>query len=370
MAKEREWRTIMSTPSLKIAREVGAALVRWWYEARRGTFLHRDGGKMAEKRLFDYAVGEQIHLHVLLKGVERRVSKNGKQYLILTFADKSGEVIAMYWDPSSEDLTQLVPGAVVLLTGSLINYQDNRQVRITRLEPVTTGAYADPGLYMPTAPEAPKEMANEFKEYIEDITDPDWQKIIYALLHKYQKDFFTYPAAKKNHHAFVAGLAYHTLSILRLAKAVTQQYQHVNASLLYAGAILHDLGKTLELSGPVGTEYTLAGNLLGHIVLVDEEIIKVCDETGIDTKKENIVLLRHMILAHHGLLEYGSPVRPHLLEADVLHQLDELDASIQMVRSALEKTEPGEFSGRIFAKDNLKFYRPQNWPDQSEQQDE
>ncbi|EPC85478.1 3'-5' exoribonuclease yhaM, partial [Lacticaseibacillus paracasei subsp. paracasei CNCM I-4649] len=134
-----------------------------------------------------------------------------------------------------------------------------------------------------------------------------------------------------NHHAFAGGLAFHTLSILRLAKSVVQQYSSLNKSLLYAGAILHDLGKTIELSGPISTDYTVEGNLIGHIVLIDEQIVLAAQQLKIDINAEDMLLLRHVVLAHHGLLEYGSPVRPELLEAQVLHDLDELDASINMM---------------------------------------
>ncbi len=178
------------------------------------------------------------------------------------------------------------------------------------------------------------------------------------LLKEYHDEFFKFPAAKSNHHAYAGGLAFHTLSILRLAKAVTEQYEEVDKALLYAGTILHDLGKVLELSGPVATTYTLAGNLIGHIVLVDEEIVKACAALKIELEGEDAILLRHMILAHHGLLEYGSPVQPHLLEADILHQLDNLDASIQMLKKSLAHTEPGNFSERIFGMEGRNFYQP------------
>ena len=115
---------------------------------------------------------------------------------------------------------------------------------------------------------------------------------------------------------------------------------------------LHDLGKVLELSGPVATTYTLAGNLIGHIVLVDEEIVKACAALKIELEGEDAILLRHMILAHHGLLEYGSPVQPHLLEADILHQLDNLDASIQMLK---EKFSP--YRARKFFRADLLGWR-------------
>ena len=201
-------------------------------------------------------------------------------------------------------------------------------------------------------------MEKDFNAFFLEIKNPTWSKIVHYLVKKYHDRFFTFPAAKKNHHAFAGGLAYHTLSILRLAKAVTEEYDFVDRSLLYAGAMLHDLGKVIELSGPIATRYTLEGNLVGHIVLIDEQIVEACQNLGIDQQSQDVILLRHMILAHHGLMEYGSPVQPHLMEAEILHHLDDLDASIQMMKGALDHTEKGEFSERIFGLDGRNFYKP------------
>ena len=199
-----------------------------------------------------------------------------------------------------------------------------------------------------------EEINNTFFE----ITNPKWNRIVRYLLNKYHDSFFSFPAAKKNHHAFSGGLAFHTVSMLRLAKAIAKEYDVLNESLLYAGVLLHDLGKVKELSGPIATKYTLEGNMIGHIVIVDEEIVKACEILQIDYNSEEVILLRHMILSHHGLLEYGSPVRPHIMEAEVLHQIDQLDASIQMMKSSLSHTEFGEFSERIFGLDGRNFYKP------------
>src|SRR5699024_4696094 len=100
------------------------------------------------------------------------------------------------------------------------------------------------------------------------------------------------------------------------------------------GIIIHDIGKTIELSGAISTEYTLKGKLIGHIVIVDEMIDRACAEIGIDREHEAIILLKHVVLAHHGKLEFGSPVRPQLLEAEIIHQIDNMDATINMISTA------------------------------------
>lgn len=148
--------------------------------------------------------------------------------------------------------------------------------------------------------------------------------------------------------------------MLRLGKAIAKAYPELNASLLYAGIIIHDLGKVLELTGPMATEYTVTGNLIGHLVLVDEEITKACIALKFDDQEEDIVVLRHMVLSHHGLLEYGSPVRPRIMEAEILHQIDNMDASMQMMLTSIRQTTPGEYTDRIFGMDNRSFYVPKN----------
>lgn len=123
---------------------------------------------------------------------------------------------------------------------------------------------------------------------------------------------------------------------------------------------MHDLGKVIELSGPMSTEYTLAGNLIGHLVLIDEEITKACLALKISEADEDVLVLRHMVLAHHGLLEYGSPVRPRIMEAEILHQIDNIDASMQMMLTSIRQTEPGKYTDRIFGMDNRSFYVPKD----------
>ncbi|MFC6260773.1 3'-5' exoribonuclease YhaM family protein [Levilactobacillus fujinensis] len=312
----------------------------------------------ATKQLMDYDVDEAVDVFALLKSADVRTAKNGKQYIALVFEDQSGEISGKYWDASAEDVKNYVAGRVIHLQGKRENYQTHPQIKIFHLRLTGPGEPADPDQFIERAPMSRTEMEEYINQTIFEITQPTWNRLVRKLLAEFQDQFFTFPAAKSNHHAFQGGLAFHTISILKLAHSVVAQYSDLNAPLLYAGAILHDLGKTIELSGPKSTTYTLAGNLIGHIVLIDGELVRACDPLKLDPQAEDVLLLRHMILSHHGLLEYGSPVRPALREADVLHQLDELDASIMMLDTVVGHTEPGEFSERVFAMDGRRFYRP------------
>ncbi|AOT56742.1 3'-5' exoribonuclease YhaM family protein [Weissella soli] len=316
---------------------------------------------MAEQRLLkEYKVDERIDAFLLLKDIDARVTNQGKPYLSITVADRSMEIKGNKWDATDEEIKQLKAGMVVAITAVRQVYQDKPQLKVLSIRPTQLGEPNDPTDYMVAAPMRAKDMEEEVNALLFQIINPTWVRIVRALLQKYHEEFYRFPAAKSNHHAFTGGLAYHSLSIARLANSVANQYPDLNRSLLLAGALLHDLGKVLELTGPIATKYTTAGNLLGHIVLIDEQIVLMAQELKMDLFSEDMVVLRHVVLAHHGLLEYGSPVRPAILEANILHQLDELDASMQSFSNALADTEPGTFSNRQFALDNRSVYHPKS----------
>ncbi|GEL13914.1 3'-5' exoribonuclease YhaM [Lapidilactobacillus concavus] len=304
--------------------------------------------------------GAPFQIVVMIKQAEVRVAKNGKRFISLIFQDRSGEISGMYWDAKDEDIQHFASGAIVHLEGQRDLYNGQPQVKITKLFLADSNEGFQTSQFVAQAPMSSAQMQDEIQKAMFDIQNAKWNRIVRFLLQKYQNAFYEHPAAKSNHHDFTGGLAFHTLSMMRLAKAISQQYSQINYSLLLAGTILHDLGKTIELSGAVGTEYTVPGNLIGHIVLIDEQIVLACQALKISEADEDVLLLRHMVLAHHGLLEYGSPERPKLLEAEVLHYIDEIDASINMISKALNKTEPGSFSERVFGLDNRQFYRPKD----------
>lgn len=312
------------------------------------------------KKIRELAVDEDFQAFVLIKNADVRMAKNGKKFIAFTFQDTSGTIDGKFWGASEEEIQRFEAGKVVFLAGKREVYQGNPQVKIMQLRNVRPEEPGDPSLYMERAPLRKEEMEEEISQTLFEILNPHWNRIVRHLMTKYKQEFFEFPAAKRNHHAFAGGLAYHTITMLRLGKAIVKEYPELNASLLYAGIILHDLGKVIELSGAMGTEYTLVGNLVGHLVLVDEEITKACVALKIDEAAEDVVVLRHMVLAHHGLLEYGSPVRPRIMEAEILHQIDNLDASMQMMLTSIRQKQPGEYTDRIFGMDNRSFYIPKD----------
>ena len=296
----------------------------------------------------------------LIKSAEVRQTRAGKNYLAFTFQDDSGEIEGKLWDAQPHNVREFTAGKVVHMQGRREVYNNTPQVNQIILRLPQYGEPNDPADFKEKPPVDPKDLKAYLSDMMFKIENPIWQRVVRSLYGKYDKEFYSYPAAKTNHHAFETGLAYHTATMVRLADTIGDIYPQLNRSLLFAGIMLHDLAKVIELTGPEDTAYTIRGNLIGHIALIDEEISKTLIELKIDDSKEDVILLRHLVLSHHGQLEYGSPVRPQIMEAEILHMIDNLDASMMMMTSALDKVGPGELTQRLFAMDNRAFYKPKN----------
>lgn len=308
------------------------------------------------KGIVYYDVGEQIDLFLLIKNAVKGVASNGKPFLTLIFQDQSGEIEAKLWDVSDEDEKNFLPEKIVKVTGEILNYRGRNQLRIRQIRPASASDSVKLSDFLETAPLSTDEMISKITQYIFEMQNPNLQRITRHLLKKHQTAFLEYPAATKNHHEFVSGLAYHVVSMLDLAKAIAELYPSLDKDLLYAGIILHDLGKVVELSGPISTVYTVEGNLLGHITIMVNEIGKAADELSING--EEVLILQHLVLSHHGKAEWGSPKPPLIKEAEILHYIDNLDAKMNMLDRALGRVKPGEFTERVFALENRSFYKP------------
>ncbi|WP_010307021.1 3'-5' exoribonuclease YhaM [Kurthia senegalensis] len=300
--------------------------------------------------------GDPVDQYLLIKQSTKGVTTMGKPFLTLILQDKSGSIEAKLWD-AGEEQVKLYPAAqVVHIIGEIQDYRGKLQLRIKQIrqsQPEENIGVND----LIQSSETPKEeLFEELRQYFFEIKNPNISRITHHLLKKFQEPLLTYPAATKNHHEYASGLLEHETSMLRLAKSICDLYPTLNRDLLYAGVILHDIGKVIELSGPVSTVYTAKGNLLGHINIMVSEVEKAATELEIDG--EEVMLLEHMVLSHHGKEEYGSPKKPMLQEAEMLFYIDNIDAKMNMLKRALGKTEPGEFTERLFALDNRSFYKP------------
>ena len=201
-------------------------------------------------------------------------------------------------------------------------------------------------------------MKSQIEETVESFTSEDLKKLTRGMLNLAGDRLQWFPAAQRMHHAERSGLLHHTTDMLRLAKALLDIYPWLNRDLLMAGVIIHDLGKIEEMkSDQTGnvTDYTRDGQLLGHLVRGITNLNRVADKLGI--RGECVALLEHMLLSHHGESEYGSPKAPMFPEAEALHWIDILDARMNTVKTATDKTPPGAFSEKIFSLDR-RIYHP------------
>ncbi|GAA6824313.1 3'-5' exoribonuclease YhaM [Staphylococcus sp. 18_1_E_LY] len=300
--------------------------------------------------------GDSVDHFFLIHKATQGVTAQGKDYMTLYLQDKSGDIEAKLWTVSKEDMNLLQPEKIVHVTGDVINYRGRKQMKINKFKLATEEDNVKTQDFVDGAPLTPDEIQEEISHYMLDIENASLQRITRHLIRKYQESFFTFPAASSHHHNFASGLSYHVLTMLKVAKSICDIYPTLNRSLLYSSIILHDLGKVKELSGPVATTYTVEGNLLGHISIASEEVAEAARELKIEG--EEVMLLRHMILAHHGKMEYGSPKLPHLKEAEILFFIDNIDAKMNMFDKAFKKTEKGQFTERIFGLEGRQFYKP------------
>ncbi|MEH7110325.1 3'-5' exoribonuclease YhaM [Bacillus sp. JJ1764] len=308
------------------------------------------------KGIGHFDVGEQIELYLLIKSSTKGIASNGKPFLTLILQDQSGEIEAKLWDANDEDEKTYAAQNIVKILGDVQSYRGKNQLKIRQIRKAGPSDNVKLEDFLETAPLSQDEMVSKLTQYIFEMKNPNIQRITRHLIKKHQTAFLEYPAATKNHHEFVSGLAYHVVSMLDLAKAIASLYPSLDKDLLYAGVILHDMGKVMELSGPISTVYTLEGNLLGHITIMINEIGKAAEELGITG--EEVLILQHLVLSHHGKAEWGSPKPPMIKEAEILHYIDNLDAKMNMLDRALERVKPGDFTDRIFALDNRSFYKP------------
>lgn len=300
--------------------------------------------------------GDSVETFYLIKRAQQGVTTQGKPYMTLYLQDRSGEIEAKLWTASKEDMSVLVPETLIKVKGDVIDYRNKKQMKIAMYRLATENDGLSPRDFVEKAPLDEETLFNSIMDYTLKIENGSLQRIVRQLIGKYKKEFLTYPAAMTNHHDFVSGLAYHVHYMLRTAEALCDIYPSLNRSLLYSGIILHDIGKVKELSGPVGTTYTAEGNLIGHIVIACEEITKMAEELKIEG--EEVLLLKHLILSHHGKLEYGSPKAPMLKEAEILNFIDNIDARMMMMDKHVGNVEPGHFTDRIFPLEGRFFYRP------------
>lgn len=295
----------------------------------------------------------KISLLCLITKCEKGKTQKETPYLSLTLEDASGVLDAKFWNLTEEQVGKYQVGMVVEASGDVIIHRGAIQLRVRNLTPKPE---EDMTQFVRQAPMGRTELEKTISVLINQMNDGVIKDVLVTIIERNKKDYFSYPAATKNHHAFPGGLAYHSISMANMAICVCDQYPFLDQDLLIAGVLLHDVGKIKELSQAVLPEYSIEGNLLGHITIVTCMIDEVAKELGVQDD-EDVLLLKHMALSHHGKMEYGSPVLPMIPEAEVLSLLDNMDSRLFMMKECLDATQPGKFGPRVFALENRMLYK-------------
>ena len=293
--------------------------------------------------------------YLIVRSAEQRASANGKNYLDMTLADKTGSINAKMWDGTVQPP---LAGSIVKVRATGNEFNGRMQLRVEKIRAAESRDAVDMSTLIPCAPRDPHEMREEIIRAADHIADKDLRLITCELLDRAGDQLLTFPAAKQMHHAERSGLLHHMTTMLRTANAIMSVYPQLNPSLLTAGVIVHDLAKIDEMDADtlgLVSDYSVDGKLLGHIVRGVVNIQLAAEKTKASPAKA--LLLQHMVLSHHGIPDYGSPIAPKFPEAEVLNTIDTLDARLFEMDEALSRAMPGGFSEKVWGLDNRQLYR-------------
>ena len=299
--------------------------------------------------------GDRTLIQALVGSCSNGTNKSGSPYLNVELRDSSGAISAKKWEVDGSDKDVFVAGNIVEVMVEVIKYNDTLQAKIlsAKLIPMEN---IDTTRFIKAPPIPKEELTARFNKLVDSVQDKDCKALLDYFVKKFGEKIFVSPAAASVHHEFASGLLMHSVSLAEHADYFAKYYPNINRDLLVTGAILHDFGKMIELVGPAVYKYSLEGKLLGHISIMCAEVRAAAKE--LDIESEIPVLLEHMVLSHHGQLEFGSPVLPLTKEALLLSMIDNLDSKMLVVDKALEEVSPGDWSQKVFALDGRSFYKP------------
>ena len=305
-------------------------------------------------------VNDEVQGFYLLKSAYAKTNKNGKPFLSAVLEDAGGSMDAKLWEYDNSTVSEQDAGRIVYVTGTVTEFMGALQLRINALRLRRPEEAVDLTALTPSAPIDADAVLGRVWQLVESIEDDDYRAIATMMLQRREQDFRSIPAAKSVHHGFVGGLLMHTANMLEQADFLSRLYgSTINRSLLLAGTLLHDFGKMKEFSfSELGlvTEYSTEGQLLGHLVIGAEWVAAAARKLGIPEEKS--LLLRHLILSHHGEPEFGAAVVPVCMESELLHLIDKIDSRVEIYRKAFEEVPVGAFSSRIFALEHRVYHHP------------
>ncbi len=293
----------------------------------------------------------------LITKSEKKVTAKGKDYLDLTLSDKDGEISAKYWDYNESVQGQFPAETLVKVRGTISQYNGADQFRVERIRKATDADDVNMADFVRSASYSGEYMYAQLSECVNGFADADFKKLVSYMLEQNKEKLLYWPAAYRLHHALRGGLLMHTLSIVRLCEGVCKVYPFVNRDLLLSGAILHDIAKLSEfVVGDTGiaSGYSVEGNLIGHLVMGARMVDEAAKALAIPAEKS--MLLQHMVLSHHGEPDFGAAVRPLFLEAELLSELDLMDARAYQIHDATAPLQKGAFTNRMWALEDRKMY--------------
>ena len=320
---------------------------------------------MKDIYISDIRTNQELISYFIVKTIAVKVGSNKKAYLDLLLADATGEISAKKWDIADEELPgleKIKEGAVIKVKALVTEWNGMKQLRVSRIRQTSAEDNIVMKDYIKAAPEDPIDMYDYIYGKADAFRDKDLRNICIRQLTDNKEKLMYYPAAQKNHHAEMAGLLYHVKRMLMMAEKACDVYTNLNRELVMAGVILHDMEKINEIQSNelgISTGYSFEGKMLGHLVQGVRTIDRLAAELNIP--REKAVMLEHMIISHHYEPEFGSPKKPLFPEAEMLHYLDVMDAKMFDMQEALEKTEPGGFSDRVWTLDNRNLYKVTEW---------
>lgn len=303
-------------------------------------------------------IGKQVELVLKFVKVQYfpQQRTDSQEYASIVGMDSDKRTIDIRIWKVTEELKNLIEeNGIYLCKGKIKLFNDKKQFTVDN--DGIQKANVNPEDYIQKSPLSIEELQIKISGYINKIKNDKLKKIVMKSILNIQDEYFNYPAAVTIHHNYVGGIAYHVYSMLTLSDSYLKMYDFFNPDLVYAGIVIHDMGKVKELSGPEKTVYTQAGNLLGHISIGVNMLHDICKELNLENTEEALAL-EHIILSHHGKLEYGSPVVPKIPEAALIFMLDYADSRFASLSEVLKNAKPGETTDPVVAFDKRVFYIP------------
>jgi len=289
------------------------------------------------KYIEEFKEDERIIEHYLCKQKNSLKSRAGKTYLSLKLQDKTGVIDAKIWEITG-DIQDFEENDYVKIDGVVVTYQNDLQLKVMKLRKSQEGEY-DTANYVPQTDKDIESLYSTLAGYIDSIDNRYIKALLESVFYNdpaISANIKIHSAARQMHHSYLGGLLEHTVNVAQICEFLSGKYEFVKRDMLIAGALLHDVGKIFELSAFPVNDYTDDGQLLGHIVMGSELIGR--HTANIENFPHELEsLLKHMILAHHGIYEYGSPELPKTLEAYLLHCADDMDAKIKMFEDIVIK---------------------------------